>query len=809
MKVRNTKVLMPAISVAILALGGGYYGLQLANNQNNLPKALAYTSTINPVDPSTAPDDYEIKLIDEIKHAVNYSLNLSGYLPVRDIDSPITVGIAKNLKRLGVYLQESENLEGLQYFTNLSELYVSDSPKLKDMSAIYDLKKLTTLDIRRTNIKDISFLKNLKQLETIYIQQNPITDFSPIKDLPKVRIDSITSNDSFSSSLIIKIPRNQKIFKNPFINFDGTIMPIEENDKFINVDVNGNPKQDGGYIKIIKTGPINNSDTFEIINRKMILPNGNDLITKYVSWNTSYIKIKEIDENEKPNIHFNFNGASISLKEDTPLVWEKPRQDNSTFNENTITSLKRDYSPQAGGTFFTANSQDSSITSITSDAEEVFNNKENQINGDYLITVTATNDFGNTTTAKFRLLAPFVNREPVKKALENFESQPDYIKKAIPTELVNEAKRIKTQSFDITNTQVTNAANSLNNKITEIVLQENEYKADVANAIPEMNKNFDNLEDFKDIFAENSKILEKSVKEANLKELNKLAERYAKNAQKFEDILEKIINLQNIDKYSKETLKKLQEVMQAAEHVNVSTQLKTAEALAKSTENLASEADIIDLTNALKNALNGLRANKTALNSQIKNFENAPKWLKDEVKSESQKAIEVQKADNPTIKEVQKATEDLKNAIEKAKKAEENRQKEASLKIDEAQNILAENKSKPDELPVIDIEKIEELISKVKDEAKSKELTKKLQDIKDKIKAKEAKIELDKLEAARKKRDAEIAKQRLNSPETGFLREQNQENKATVPVLIGLVSLIISPVVVLFAKRRNRKMRKF
>lgn len=587
-------------------------------------------------------------------------------------------------------------------------------------------------------------------------------------------------------------------------------MPITDSDKFINVDMNGNPKQDGGYIKIIKTSPINDDDFFEIINRKTTLPNGNELNRKDDGNNTSYIHIKEIDaNNEKPNIHFNFNGSSISLKENAPLVWEKPRQDNSTFNENTITSLKRDYSPQAGGTFFTATSPTSNITSITSDAEEVFNNKENQINGDYLITVTATNDFGNTTTAKFRLLAPFVNREPVKKALENFESRPDYIKKAIPTELVNEAKRIKTQSFDITNTQVTNAANALNNKITEIVLQQNEYKANVASAILEMNKNFDNLEDFKDIFAENSKILEQSVKEENLKGLNKLAERYAKNAQKFEDILDKIINLQNIDKYSKETLKKLQEVMQAAEHVNVSTKLKTAEALAKSTENLASEADIIGLTNALENALNGLRANKTALNSQIKNFENTPKWLKDEVKAESQKAIEVQKADNPTIKEVQKATEDLKNAIEKAKKAEENRQKEASLKINEAQNILAENKSKPDELPVIDIEKIEELISKVKDEAKSKELTKKLQDIKDKIKAKEAKIELDKLEAARKKRDAEIAKQRLNSPETGFLREQNQENKATVPVLIGLVSLIISPVVVLFAKRRNRKMRKF
>ena len=803
MKVKNTKVLVPAISVAILALGGGYYGLQLVNNQN-LPKALAYTSAINPVDPSTAPDSYEIKFSDELKHSINNYLNQGGSYPDRNEDSPITVGLVKNISFFGIHPKESENLEGLQYFTNLQYLNLDASGKLKDISAIKELKKIRILQIRGTQVEDISFVKNFKQLEKLWIEQTNITDFSPIKDLPNVKIDDINSN------AIIKVPRNLKIFKNPFINFDGTIMPITDSDKFINVDMNGNPKQDGGYIKIIKTSPINDDDFFEIINRKTTLPNGNELNRKDDGNNTSYIHIKEIDaNNEKPNIHFNFNGSSISLKENAPLVWEKPRQDNSTFNENTITSLKRDYSPQAGGTFFTATSPTSNITSITSDAEEVFNNKENQINGDYLITVTATNDFGNTTTAKFRLLAPFVNREPVKKALENFESRPDYIKKAIPTELVNEAKRIKTQSFDITNTQVTNAANSLNNKITEIVLQENEYKADVASAIPEMNKNFDNLEDFKDIFAENSKILEQSVKEENLKGLNKLAERYAKNAQKFEDIVDKIINLQNIDKYSKETLKKLQEVMQAAEHVNVSTQLKTAEVLAKSTENLASEADIIDLTNALENALNGLRANKTALNSQIKNFENAPKWLKDEVKSESQKAIEVQKADNPTIEEVQKATEDLKNAIEKAKKAEENRQKEASLKINEAQNILAENKSKPDELPVIDIEKIEELISKVKDEAKSKELTKKLQDIKDKIKAKEAKIELDKLEAARKKRDAEIAKQRLNSPETGFLREQNQENKATVPVLIGLVSLIISPVVVLFAKRRNRKMRKF
>lgn len=802
MKIKNTKVLMPVISVAILALGGGYYGLQLVNNQNNLPKALAYTSTINPVDPSAAPDNYEINFTDN-----NFKRTLNAILmrtdTSRNLDSPITVGDAKKITEFNPVdpYRNLENLEGIQYFINLEYLNVTGT-SLKDISAAATLTKIKKAYLSYSEITDMSVVKNWKQVRELWIHDARATDFSFLKDLPYAEVWGIRS------VVTLKAQKGQRIFKNPFISFDGKIMPIEENENFINVDINGNPKQNGGYVKIIK--PIlKGTHEFEILEKKDTLPNGNKFKLDY---SDSYVSVEDIDVNseEKPNIHFNFNGSSISLKENAPLVWDKPRQDNSTFNENTITSLKRDYSPQAGGTFFTATSQTSNITSITSDAEEVFNNKENQINGDYLITVTATNDFGNTTTAKFSLLAPFVNREPVKKALENFESQPDYIKKAIPTELVNEAKRIKTQSFDITNTQVTDAANSLNNKITEIVLQENEHKADVANAIPEMNKNFDNLEDFKDIFAENSKILEQSVKEVNLKELNKLAERYAKNAQKFEDILDKIINLQNIDKYSKETLKKLQEVIQAAERVNVSTQLKTAEALVKSTENLASEAEIIDLTNALENALNGLRANKTALNLQIKNFENTPKWLKDEVKAESQKAIEVQKADNnPTIEEVQKATEDLKNAIEKAKKAEETRQKEASLKINEAQNILAEDEAKPDELPVIDIEKIEELISKVKDEAKNKELTKKLQDIKDNIKAKEAKIELDKLEAARKKRDAEIAKQRLNSPETGFLREQNQENKATVPVLIGLVSLIISPVVVLFAKRRNRKMRKF
>ena len=120
MKVKNNKVLMPAISVAVLALGGVYYGLQLVNNQNNLPKALAYTSTINPVDPSTAPDNYEIKFTDNnFKRALNS--NLIKIDNSRNIDSPITVGDAKKLTDFNPDspYRNFENFEGIQYFTNL------------------------------------------------------------------------------------------------------------------------------------------------------------------------------------------------------------------------------------------------------------------------------------------------------------------------------------------------------------------------------------------------------------------------------------------------------------------------------------------------------------------------------------------------------------------------------------------------------------------------------------------------------------------------------------------------------------------
>ncbi len=802
MKVKNNRILLPAMTVAVLVLGGGYYGTQIINKQNIFSKASAYTSAVNPVDPSNAPDSYEIKFTDtNFKRALNSVLMKTE--TSRNLNSPITVGEAKKMTTFwpdNPY-RNFENLEGIQYFTNLETIHIAGISSLKDISAASTLTKVRTAYLSSLNISDMSAAKNWKQVRLIWIHDTHVTDFSFLSELPYAGVWGIRSN------IAIKVQKGQRIFKNPFINFDGTIMPIEENENFINVDINGNPKQDGGYVKIIK--PIlKGNHSFNIPEKNDTLPNGNKFNLDY---SISFASVEDIDVNseEKPDIYFNFNGKRISLKEDTPLVWEKPRQDNSTINDTIIESFKKSYNPQAGGNFFTTSSPTSDITSFTTDAEEVFSNKENQINGDYLVTVKATNKYGNTTTAQFRLLTAFASREPAKKALENFEKQPDYIKNAIPANLLTEVKRTETQPLGITNDDVKNAADSLNNKIAEIVALENERKTDISNAINELKKVNEYITDFKDVMNENDKILDPVAKQANLKELEKIAERYNKNTKKLEQTLDKIANLKNLNNFSKETLAQLQEVVNVASNLNISSQLKTAEAIKNSTENLASESEILEAINELENALNSLRADKTALNSQIKDFEDSQKWLKDEVKTEADKAKEVQKADNPTFEEIKKAEEDLKSAIEKAKKAESERQKSSENKLKEVEEIVEDNKTKKNKLPAVDIENIDNLISKVKDEKKRQELSEKLQEIKNSIKQKEAQIEANKLTEAIKKRDEKIAKQRLNSPETGYLREkQNQQDSNTILVLIGLVTAIFTPIIIFFAKKLKRNSKK-
>ncbi len=451
---------MPAVAVAVLVFGVGYYGMQLTNKQNIFSKALAYTSAVNPVDPSTAPDSYEIKFTDNnFKRALNSVLMKTD--TSRNLDSPITVGAAKKMTSFwpDAAYRNFENLEGIQYFTNLEVIHVSGISSLKDISAAETLTKIKTAYLSSSNISDMSAVKNWKQVGLLWIHDNPITDFSFLKELPRASVWGVRSNAK------IKVQKSQKVFKNPFINFDGTTMPIEENENFINTDADGNPKQDGGYVKIIKP-VLKGNYNFEVHEKNNTLPSGNKF---NLNFSKSTITVEGIDVNstEKPVIKF----EDTPLSETTTLVFDK----TST---------------------------------------------ENQLKGDFIITSTAINEYGNSTTVKFHLIFGTISRDPVKDALKNLDNQPDYIKNDISESLIDDAKQLIDKPLT-TEEEIKTAADNLNNKIKELINKEAENQKKTDNSLENIQKNLDDnkLEDINSGIANAENLISKVKDENKRKEL--------------------------------------------------------------------------------------------------------------------------------------------------------------------------------------------------------------------------------------------------------------------------------------------------
>ncbi len=507
MRVKNHRVLMPAVAVAVLVFGISYYGMQLANKQNIFSKALAYTSAVNPVDPSTAPDSYEIKFTDNnFKRALNSVLMKTD--TSRNLDSPITVGVAKKMTAFwpDAAYRNFENLEGIQYFTNLEVIHVAGISSLKDISAAETLTKIKTAYLSSSNITDMSAIKNWKQVGLLWIHDNPITDFSFLKELPRASVWGIRSNAK------IKVQKSQKVFKNPFINFDGTIMPIEENENFINTDANGNPKQDGEYIKIIKP-VLKGNYNFEVHEKNNTLPNGNKF---NLNFSKSTITVEGIDVNstEKPVIKF----EDTPLSETTTLIFDKT---STKLTKSVLDNLKESLQiklPRTSGYY--ATSETSKITSFGNDANSVLNNQENQLKGDFIITSTATNEYGNSTTVKFHLIFGTISRDPVKDVLKNLDNQPDYIKNDISESLIDDAKQLIDKPLT-TEEEIKTAADNLNNKIKELINKEAENQKKAEDSLENIQKNLDDnkLEDINSGIANAENLISKVKDENKRKEL--------------------------------------------------------------------------------------------------------------------------------------------------------------------------------------------------------------------------------------------------------------------------------------------------
>ena len=185
--------------------------------------------------------------------------------------------------------------------------------------------------------------------------------------------------------------------------------------------------------------------------------------------------------------------------------------------DNLKESLRTELSKTSG---YYATSDTSRVVLFGNDADEVLNNQENQLKGDFIITSTAINEYGNSTTVKFHLIFGTISRDPVKDALKNLANQPDYIKNDVSESLIDDAKQLIDKPLT-TEEEIKTAADNLNNKIKELLNKEAENQKKADNSLENIQKNLDDnkLEDINSGIANAENLISKVKDENKRKEL--------------------------------------------------------------------------------------------------------------------------------------------------------------------------------------------------------------------------------------------------------------------------------------------------
>ena len=141
-------------------------------------------------------DKSEIVIIPDtnLKKALNSELNQSE-------NSSITKNQLKLIRHLSINYSSIENLEGLQYCTNLDYLDLSDN-QISDISALSGLTNLQSLNLGWNQISDISSLSGLTNLQLLDLGWNQISDISSLKDLTNLTTLNLGDNKIIDISLL-------------------------------------------------------------------------------------------------------------------------------------------------------------------------------------------------------------------------------------------------------------------------------------------------------------------------------------------------------------------------------------------------------------------------------------------------------------------------------------------------------------------------------------------------------------------------------------------------------------------------------
>ena len=130
-------------------------------------------------------------------------------------NAPITVEEMEKLGRLEAWSRGIRDLTGLQFATNLSQLYFDDN-QISDLSPIAGLINLRSLSFSTyssaVKVSDLSPIAGLINLENLHFQANNVSDLSPIAGLINLEILNFTDCNASDLSPLAGLIKLKRIY---------------------------------------------------------------------------------------------------------------------------------------------------------------------------------------------------------------------------------------------------------------------------------------------------------------------------------------------------------------------------------------------------------------------------------------------------------------------------------------------------------------------------------------------------------------------------------------------------------------------
>lgn len=769
--------------------------------------------------------------------SVNGDVFYASQLGIGDSTSLDGLQFLINLESLGLTSGTYKDISPLENLTKLKFLNISRNKNLTDISKLAKLTNLENLQIFRNSIKDISVVRNMPRLKyfiadyndniddisalgnkpdlkVVLLEGNKIKDFSPLKNAPLTNLHDYFNFQYAKNAFNNQRPEitvHSKVFENPLKAIDGTTIPISENAVVKNVDKAGNPDQNGGYIKL---------ETTEATLQTTV--GFNQRVTGIIN-----------AANDNQEI-YNFQLKISYIGDDTAPIFNTQTPSKITVRKSTDISAKI--------AEVTATDAESGLKSLINNTADINLNITNPAKGSYTLRYTATNNNNISATLDREIEivdADALNNEINKRsnkdlALYTAESIAKY------KEIIKEVKDIFNNP-DSTQDQVNQATEKIKNSESVLRPDKSDLKdvigavdtledwlkniPEVVKAKEEAQKVFNNpdatLEEVQKAEAKLAEEIEKAEKNEETRQQS--AENATENAMKLktpesiknaQTLLDEVkdgkvkeIFQKELDKIKKDLNDKkdeLQKLIEKAKSINLDG--KTKDSLDKLKDEILKSEKVLNGANSsqsalekavddLNKALKGVKTDKKPVADAITKHDTKPDWIKKDkdVVKLFEKANEVIAKKDPSVEEVRKSAKDLLDAIEKLEKTNKEAVDESENLLKEAEKEIKANNSKPDELPVIDIDEIEKSIENVLDPVKKEELKENLEQLKINIQKKKESIDKRKLEEAERIAQEKLEKARmLKHPDTGALRikQQNQNNNVIGMIILGLFSIL-------------------